>query len=98
MTDEEYKKRKKFFLRFLKENGVYSRYMRYIKSPSTYNGFQKNIPNWTFDKCAKKHGMSSMVTMLISWSKTEEGYDFWENIHNIYLEKYTNFFNKNQRQ
>ena len=42
MTDEEYKERKKFFLRFLKENGVYSRYLKYIKSPVTYNSFKRD--------------------------------------------------------
>lgn len=94
MTDEEYKKRKKFFLRFLKENGVYSRYIRYIKSPVTYNGFQKENQDWTFDKCAKLYGMNLMITRLISWRKTPEGHDFWENLQKRYIKKYTRKFKK----
>ena len=94
MTDEEYKNRKKFLLRFLKENGVYSRYLKYIKSPVTYNFFQKHNPDWTFDKCAKLYGMSLMVTRLILWNKTPEGVDFWENLQKRYIKEYTSKFKK----
>ena len=92
MTDEEYKERKKFFLRFLKENGVYSRYLKYIKSPVTYNSFQRDNPDWTFDKCAKLYGMKVMVSRLIRWSNTEEGSDFWGRLNKIFAMEYANKF------
>lgn len=92
MAKEEYKKRKKFFFRFLKENGVYPRYLRYIKSLVTYNSFQKETQDWTFDKCAKLCGMSLMITILISWSKTPEGRDFWEKLHLKYVKEYAEKF------
>lgn len=94
MSGKDYRCRKRFFLRFLKENGVYSAYKRYISSPKTYNQFQKTTVNWTFDKCAKKHGMINMVSMLITWHRTKEGYDFWQNLHckfrSMYEEEFYN--------
>jgi len=92
VTDEEYKKRKKFFFRFLKENGVYSRYIRYIKSPVTYNCFQKKNQDWTFDKCAKLYGMNLMMTRPILWRKTPEGEYFWEKLHLKYVKEYAEKF------
>ena len=78
--DAKYIKQKKFFFRFLKENGVYSAYIKYIRNPKTYNFWQREYPNWTFDSCAMSNGMNNMVSVLITWDSTDEGYNFWNRL------------------
>ncbi len=80
-SDDLYKKQKKFFTRFLKENGIYGRYIRYIKNKEYYNCYQSFHEEegkfWSF---ATEHGMQSMISMLITWYKTPEGRDFWNEL------------------
>ena len=73
----------KFFKRFLKENGVYSRYKRYIRDKKTFNGYQKqHSSGWTFEEAVKDIGdIRFMITRLILWSNTKEGFEYWENLH-----------------
>ena len=92
MDKNDFEIKKKFFFRFLKENGIYSPYIKYIRCPKTYNCFQRDNKNWTFDKCAEKHGFRFILSMLISWCETKEGHDFWSELNNKYIQKYTENF------
>ncbi len=82
----------KFFKRFLKEHGIYSKYKRYIRDEKTFNGFQKVHGNrWTFEGAVKEIGdISFMITRLIAWNRTEEGYEFWQNLHKKLRNEYKN--------
>ena len=72
----------KFFFRFLKENGIYTAYLRNIFNPKYYNSFQKNNEkDWTMEKCAERFGTSALITMLMIWDKTPEGDYFWRDKH-----------------
>ena len=83
-SNDLYKEQKRFFIRFLKENNVYGKYVRYIRNKKYYNCYQKNLEAegkyWSFDACALKSGMQCMVSMLISWDRTPEGFDFWNRL------------------
>lgn len=89
IKSEELKIKLKFFFRFLKDNGIYSAYKRNIFNPKTYNQFQKQDKNWSLEKCARKHGVDTLITMLIAWDKTKEGYNYWCNLHCKYLKEYS---------
>ena len=87
LDEIKFKMRKRFFFRFLKENGLYHSYYKYIHSRKTYNGFQKRYANWTWDMCASCYGVKSMISMLIAWDKTDEGYEYWADKHDKFQQK-----------
>ena len=89
-----YEQKKKFLLRFLKEHGVYSAYKKYIKDENAENGLRKCHPCWVFDDFARSEGIRNMITLLFVWSKTKEGFVFWQNIHKNFLIKYDKWINK----
>lgn len=77
------KKRKDLrnFIRFLKENKIYSAYFRNLKS--------NNSPLTMFN-CAYKHSMKiffsdgdpfNWLTDCFCWADQKEGHGFWENFH-----------------
>lgn len=82
----------KFFKRFLKEHGIYSKYKRYIRDRKTFNGFQKqHSDGWTFEEAVKDIGdIRLMITRLISWSSTKEGFTYWEKLHKKLRIEYNN--------
>ena len=90
--NNKYKEKKRFLIRFLKENGLYSAYRRYIHSKKTYNVYQKETPNWSFDDCALSNDMSVMISRLIVWDKTKEGYEFWHKLHLKFNDEYRKKF------
>lgn len=89
---ENYNERKKFFFRFLKDNGIYAAYRKYIFNPKTYNVYQTTTSNWSFDKCAEKYGMLCMLSMLITWDETREGYEYWSKLNKKYKEEFRKKF------
>jgi len=96
ISNNIYKEQKKFFTRFLKENNVYVRYIKYIKNKDYYNCYQKNREEtnicWSFDSCAKEYGMRNMVSMLITWSSTPEGGDFWSKLSDKFKKEFSERF------
>jgi hypothetical protein len=82
----------KFFKRFLKEHGVYSKYRRYIRDKKTFNGFQmQHSDGWAFEGAVKEIGdIRLMITRLISWSCTKEGFTYWEKLHKKLRIEYNN--------
>lgn len=80
VKDNKLKKDAKILFRFLKDNGVYAKYRKYVFSPKTYN-LQKDCPSWSFENTLKNYGLNSMITILITWDNTDEGYKFWFDLH-----------------
>ena len=75
------------FIRFLKENKIYSAYFRNLKS--------NNSPLTMFN-CAYKHSMKNFfsngdpfnwLTDCFCWAKQKEGRNFWERLHNEWKKK-----------
>ena len=93
IEDERLRKQLKFFFRFLKDNGIYSAYKRNILNPKTYNQVQIQDNNWSLEKCARKYGVDKLITMLISWRNTKEGYDYWLKKHVKFVIKFRKKFN-----
>lgn len=94
VESEQLKKEIKFFFRFLKENGIYSAYKKYIFNPKTQNQYQKHHPNWSIRKCAISDGTKKLITMLITWDRTKEGYDYWYKWHCKFLREFSSKFEK----
>ena len=60
---------KKAFLRFIKEKGVYSGYVRNIKNN-----------NKTLEKVIKNSGVQNLIQGAFIWSKTPEGHYYWSDL------------------
>ena len=81
VKDERLKEEAKILFRFLKDYGAYMKYRKYIFCPNTYNIVQKDNPDWSFENTLKTYGLDNMVTILITWDKTDEGFEFWADLH-----------------
>ena len=91
---------KRFLCRFLKENGLYGKFQYYIHNKSTWNFYQKrcggisSIDQVVDDKeyCASlREYYIGLFSYLISWKKTEEGCDFWEEKYNQLQREWFNY-------
>ena len=94
MSKKDFLKQKYFFFRFLKEKNAFSKYMKYIHCGKYDNVVQMDCLNWDFDSVAKKLGMTEMITSLIMWSSTPEGYRYWLALHTEFKEKFHQTFLK----
>ena len=90
VKDEQLKKDVKILFRFLKDKGVYVKYRKYIFCPKTYNRVQKYNPNWSFENTFKTYGLDNMVKILIRWNNSDEGFEFWSDLHT----KFRNYVRK----
>ena len=90
--DSLYAEKRKFFLRFLKEKNIYSKYKKYIHNKNYYNVYQRDNNNWSFDGAAIRYGMYRMVSTLICWNSTPEGYYYWDKLHNEFINEYSKKF------
>jgi len=95
-SNDLYKEQKRFFIRFLKENNVYGKYVRYIRNKNYYNCYQRTheaeCKYWSFDACALECGMQNMVSMLITWCKTPEGSVFWGELSETFKKEFRKRF------
>ena len=83
MNEQHRKEMLAEFVRFLKERGVFTIYVRYVnKSYGYYRLFEKylKIAN-TFNANEKAIGRGLIINAF-SWNKTKEGHEFWLNLHN----------------
>ena len=62
--------RKKLFIRFLKENNIYSSYTNNLKIITVDDIVKK----------AMKVASSSEIFSSFPWRSTKEGFDFWDNL------------------
>lgn len=72
---------RKILLRYLKNKGLYSKYWKYVYSPKTWNSYQRHHTDWTIDGAIKEYGLGGMITALITWNQTDEGDEFWYELH-----------------
>lgn len=77
---ETIKDDRKILFRYLKNKGLYNKYWKYVHSPDTWTSYQKQNINWTFDGALKTYGLGGMIGLIL-WEETEEGDNFWYNIH-----------------
>ena len=91
---------KRFLCRFLKENGLYSKFQYYIHNKSTWNFYQKrcggifSIDQVVNDKeylASAREYYIGLFSYLISWSKTEEGTNFWWEKYNQLQEEWVDY-------
>lgn len=83
------KARAKAFVRFLKHNGVYTKYLSYYRSgiieTSEYKRLQRGCMVYhekLLSLFYPPHGSFKMwIYNAFPWSCTKEGYYFWEHIH-----------------
>ena len=79
MTHQE---EKKCLFRFLKEKGVYRKFIKYISNKKHHN-MQKRYQSrdsYSIEWCLEEFGVVSIISSLIAWNTTDEGYDFWCNL------------------
>lgn len=83
----------KFLKRYLKEKGLFKKYFLYIHNPKTYNQFQKSFEGeFTFKLAVEYLGVKDLISRLISWVETEEGYSFWKKVYDDFRQKFTDEF------
>lgn len=103
MEDKDYNKIiRSEFIRFLKENGILSKFAVYFNNPeeikirlSWCNGSDSSFPTKPSpsfkdycDKCARKQ---DLLSYAFRWAKTDEGEDYWYNLASKWEHKFRNF-------
>lgn len=89
---EELTEELKFLKRYLKEYGAYVAYRKNIRNKKCFNGWQKNTPMWSFKEAVEFFGVRPLITRLMVWDKTKEGWEYWNNLckhfYQLYDEKF----------
>lgn len=78
--DEDLVEQYKIFLRFLKEKGLLSIYFKYCRTKECQN-IRKHVPkykNKTFLEIINERGFYNVISYMIIWDRTKEGYHFWK--------------------
>lgn len=73
------------FSRYLKENGLFSRYLEYYKKDE----INKNRPLQWFLRVIDPF---EYISNAFTWDETEEGFDFWAEKHS----EWVSIYNKNK--
>lgn len=89
---EELTDKVRFLKRYLKEHGAYAAYRRNIHDEKCYKVWQRNYPNWTFKDAVKYFGVRLLITKLIVWNATNEGWDYWNEMHQNFIKLYDEKF------
>lgn len=86
MNEQHRKEMLAEFVRFLKERGVFTAYVRYVNETYGYYRFFEKYVNIgdTTANAAKAIGRGLIVNAF-GWDKTKEGREFWFNLHNEWL-------------
>ena len=73
---------RKFLFRFLKEHGVYRRFLTYIANKRHHNVQRTIITRDTYpiEWCIKRWGATGIISTLLTWDTTKEGFSFWDNL------------------
>lgn len=101
-SDEYKSSSKRFLFRFLKEHKIYNKFQDYIHNKSTWNFYQRRCNgDFTIDQAVNdksyylysnsKEYYIGLLSYLIVWRKTEEGYGFWYKKHNQLLQEWRNY-------
>jgi hypothetical protein len=81
-----------FFKRYLKEHGAYAAYRRNIHDEKCYNVWQEKNPDWSFKNAVEHFGVKLLITKLITWNNTSEGWDYWNKMHQDFYRLYDEKF------
>ena len=79
--EDEVKKNAKIFFRFLKEEGIFMSFLKYFNNPEVFNELRKIFPTKNIYFFIRCYSAKYLITILIIWSATKEGYGFWQNKH-----------------
>ena len=92
--EDEVKIDAKIFFRFLKEEGIFSSFLRYFNNPAVFNQVRENYPNKNIYFFIRCYHATYLITILINWSRTYEGHDFWQSKHDKFFKYYNEHANK----
>lgn len=83
---EELKKEFNILTRFLKDNKAYASFLRYLREKRVANSFLwvNNTHHNIFDIITMYNTTYNIITVMITWDRTKEGYGFWQNLHYQY--------------
>ena len=89
--------------RFLKDEGIYNRFLECISTPRCWNmqvgdykfnvwrhqlnnelKYNKRINPKLLDYAIKCWGLKYIISALITWDRTKEGFNFWETKSNMF--------------
>jgi hypothetical protein len=82
----EKSEQKKILFRFLKDRGIYRTFLRYIKVPAHANMQRKTDFPQTFNEYVEKRGVRYIITEMLHWASTKQGWSFWDNTHSAFLD------------
>lgn len=74
-------KSRKLLFRFLKDNGIYKKFIDYTANPKYYNLQGRCLSTMTINEYIEERGVSDIITEMLTWSETPEGWDFWYRNH-----------------
>lgn len=83
----------KMLMRFLKDHGAYAAFLREVKKneepSSTINReFSGNFYNFLM---AYGNRPETILDKCLIWRLTEQGIDYWSNLHSVFILKWDNF-------
>lgn len=82
----EKSEQKKILFRFLKDRGIYRTFLRYIKNPAYMNLQREPGFPQTFNEYVEKRGVRYIITEMLHWNMTKQGWSFWDNTHSAFLD------------
>ena len=77
---------KKIFITFLKEHHAFEKYIYNFK----YVGKRYNRVDKCFNKLIKSQSAESYIDNAFTWDDTNEGWEYWYNLHTLWVEYYNN--------
>ena len=80
MNEQHRKEMLAGFVRFLKERGAFTIYVRYVNETYGYYRFFEKYVNAANAKA--KATCRGLIINAFSWNRTKEGHEFWLNLHN----------------
>lgn len=82
----EKSEQKKILFRFLKDRGIYRTFLRYIKNPAHANMQREPGFPQTFNEYVGKRGVRYIITEMLNWASTKQGWSFWNDTHGAFLD------------
>ena len=80
LTQKKMDKLKIEFIRFLKNENIYIKFLRNFEKRDNWNSHFKNMDD-VFYSCAK-HSVKNVIDKSFRWSDTLEGFSFWSDKNN----------------
>lgn len=85
MNEQHKKEMLAEFVRFLKERGAFTIYVRYVNETYGYYRFFERYVNIANANTNAKAICRGLIINAFSWNKTKEGHEFWFNLHNEWI-------------